>query len=77
MGSCNRVKLDLAIAIGIQETRQVHIMYEMRRGYAEIDRVKCWCTKGRDYKGIELKFKPTKLINIMYVQKGCGYVGIE
>ena len=42
MGSCDRVKLDLAIAIGAQGTWQVHIMYKMRRGYVEIDRVKCY-----------------------------------
>ena len=31
MGLCDRVKLDLAIAIGAQGTQQVHIVYEMRR----------------------------------------------
>ena len=44
MASCDRVKLDLAmyLAIGTQGTQQVHIMYEMRRAYIEIDRVKCY-----------------------------------
>ena len=40
MGLCDQVKLDLAIVIGAQGTWQVHIMYEMRRGYVEIDQVK-------------------------------------
>ena len=65
--SCNRVKLD-------QGTRQVHVMYEMRHDYVEIEQVKCytWATnnsmrcmyEGHDYDRIELK--PIKLMNIMY-----------
>ena len=69
MSSCDQVKLDLAIAIGVQGTWQVNMMYETRRGYVEIDQVKCytWATnnsmqcmyaKGHDYDRIELKFKP-------------------
>ena len=42
MGSCDQVKLNLATAIGPQGTWQVHIMYEMRHGFVEIDRVKCY-----------------------------------
>ena len=46
MGSCDQVKLGLAVTIGEQGTLQVHIVYEMRRQQAHIIyKMRCGCVE--------------------------------